>query len=285
MAAAWVGGAGAGVLAASPRGGLRASGCCGARSSRACDCRGSSPPERSPVAAASIGLWLVHRGVAPRRAQSSASAMDRLGRIGVLSQGADTFTGMKGRDATALWRLFRLFMVAFAPLALILAIRTARDWRSCEIRMYVFWLAVAWAALGFVDAWRLPRGALRKGSIQAEFYDVQDQSGAIAAYLATFLLPFVGLEFSTIQELLGMLVYFLVVWAIFVQSDLAAINPTLYIFGYRVVRAHVRSTAEIDPIVVVLVPRKSNLVCDQPVSVVRFGKFLVRKEEKEVQSD
>ena len=184
---------------------------------------------------------------------------------------------MNGQDATALWRLFRLFLVAFAPLALILAIQASYDWRSCEIRMYVFWLAAAWAVWGFLDAWRLPRGALRKGSVQVRFYDIQDQSGAIAAYLATFLLPFVGFEFSTIQEVLGVLVFLLVVWAIFIQSDLAAINPTLYVFGFRVVRARVRSRAEIDPIVVVLVPRTSPLACDRSISVVRFGKFLVRK--------
>lgn len=184
---------------------------------------------------------------------------------------------MTGHDATALWRLFRLFLVAFAPLALILAIQTSCDWRSCQIRMYVFWLAVAWATWGLVDAWRLPRGALRKGGIQAEFYDIQDQSGAIAAYLATFLLPFVGFDLSTIREVLGIVVFFLVVWAIFIQSDLAAINPTLYIFGYRIVRARFRTNATIDPIVVVLVPRTTHLASDQSVSVVRFGKFFVRK--------
>lgn len=189
---------------------------------------------------------------------------------------------MNGQDATALWRLFRLFLVAFAPLALILAIQTSCDWRSCQIRMYVFWLAAAWAAWGFVDAWRLPRGALRKGSIQAEFYDVQDQSGAIAAYLATFLLPFVGFELSTIQQVLGMLVFFLVVWAIFIQSDLAAINPTLYIFGYRIVRARIRTSTKINPLVVVLIPRTTHLATGQSVSVVRFGKFFVRKEDQEV---
>ena len=185
---------------------------------------------------------------------------------------------MKGRDATALWRLFRLFLVAFAPLALILAIQASGDWRSCEIRMYVFWLAASWAAWGFIDARRLPRGALRKASVRADFYDIQDQSGAIAAYLATLLLPFVGFELSTIKEVLGILVFFLVVWAIFVQSDLAAINPTLYVFGFRIVRARVKSRGEIDPIVVVLIPRTSDLPCDQPVSVVRFGDFFVRKE-------
>lgn len=113
-----------------------------------------------------------------------------------------------------------------------------------------------------------------------EFYDIQDQSGAIAAYLATFLLPFVGFELSTIQEVLGILVFFVVVWAIFVQSDLAAINPTLYAFGYRVVRARTRTSTKIDPIAVVLVPRTARLATDQSVSVVRFGRFFVRKEEQ-----
>jgi len=182
-----------------------------------------------------------------------------------------------GKEATESTRLVRLFFVAFAPLALIVAIQTSDDWQAGEIRTYVFWVATTWSVVGFTDAWRLPRGAQRKGSTEVVFYDIQDQSGAVAAYLATFLLPFVGLELATARDVLGVIVFFLVVLAIFVQSDLAAINPTLYVTGWRVVRARVESPDGPDPMAVVLIPSGSHLPTGQSISVVRFGEFLVRK--------
>lgn len=143
--------------------------------------------------------------------------------------------------------------------------------------MYVFWVTATLAVVGFIDAWRLPRGALRKGSIKREFYDIQDPSGAIAAYLATYLLPFMSLEIGTVRDVISIGVFFLVVLAIFLNSDLAAINPTLYVLGWRVVRARVRSLDGTDPMVVVLLRSKSPLSPGQSVPVVRFGTFLVRK--------
>ena len=91
---------------------------------------------------------------------------------------------------------------------------------------------------------------------------------------------FVGFELSTTKEVLGILVYFLVVCAIFVQSDLAAINPTVCVVGFRIVRARFKSRGETDPIVVVLIPRTSDLPCDQPASVVRFGHFFSLRVRK-----
>lgn len=174
-------------------------------------------------------------------------------------------------------RLVRLFLVAFAPLTLIIAIKTSSQWTAKDLQMYVFWITAALALVGFTDAWRLPRGATKKGSTNKEFYDIQDPSGAIAAYLATYLLPFVGLQVTTVRDVLSIAVFFVVVLAIFLSSDLAAINPTLYVFGWRVVRARIRSPNGIDPKVVVLLPSNAHLPPCKSVPVVEFGNFLVRK--------
>ena len=185
---------------------------------------------------------------------------------------------MKLWEPTALSRLIRLFVVAFAPLTLIMAIQTSNDWLAGELRSYVFWFTASLTVIGFIDAWRLPRGAVKKGSIGAIFYDIQDQSGAVAAYVATYLLPFVGLQLSTVRDVLTLAVFLLVVLAIFLRSDLAAINPTLYVTGWRVVRARVESPDGTDPLVVVLIPNGSHLPPRQSVPVVRFGDFLVQKK-------
>lgn len=132
--------------------------------------------------------------------------------------------------------------------------------------------------VGLIDAWRLPRGALRKSSIKAIFYDIQDQSNAVAAYVAAYLLPFIRLQLDTIRDVIAVAVFFLVLLLVFVKSDLAAINPTLYATGWRVVRARFKSPDGTDPVVVVLIPNGSHLGPHQHVSVVRFGAFLVQKQ-------
>ena len=162
-------------------------------------------------------------------------------------------------EPTTISRLLRLFLVAFAPLTLIIAIRTSSHWASDDMRRYVFWITSLLTAVGFIDAWRLPRGTQKKSSIHAVFYDIHDPSGAVAAYLATYLLPFVSLQINTMRDILSIGVFFLVVLAIFLNSDLAAINPTLYVFGWRVVRARMETPHGNDPMVVVLLSARSHL--------------------------
>ena len=49
------------------------------------------------------------------------------------------------------------------------------------------------AVYGFVDAIRLIRGSGRTSTQSLVFGEVTDQGGNAAAYLATYLLPFIGL--------------------------------------------------------------------------------------------
>ncbi|MCY3910101.1 MAG: hypothetical protein OXF99_01225 [bacterium] len=108
-------------------------------------------------------------------------------------------------------------------------------------------------------------------------HDIQDQSGPVAGYLATYLLPFVGIDLSDIRNVIGVFVFLIVILAIFLRSDLAATNPTLYLTGWRVVRARIKTADQYDPVVVILFRSGSPLPHNQEVSVVRFGTFLVHK--------
>ena len=173
--------------------------------------------------------------------------------------------------------MLRLFIVAYAPLAIILVIQTFNDWNTGETRTCIFWLTVVWAVVGMLDGWRLPRGALRKRSIRATVHDIHDQSGAVAAYLATYLLPFIGINFTT-QEVTSLLVFLIVIFAIFTRSELVAINPTFYIFRWSVVRARVKYPSSITPMLVVLIYKRAQLLPNETIDVVKLGKVLVMKE-------
>jgi hypothetical protein len=97
------------------------------------------------------------------------------------------------------------------------------------------WLAIGVA--GFVDAARLLHGVGRRGRHSVRFSVVADAGGAVAAYLATYLLPFISAPPTTAGDIAAYCVYFMVVFVIYIRSDMAFVNPTLYVLGRRVVDA------------------------------------------------
>ena len=125
----------------------------------------------------------------------------------------------------------RLFFASYAPLALIFALRSIPH----------HWLAVVvWgivALVGFVDARRLVYGARRRDRRTVRLERVEDAGGAVAAYLATYLLPFIASPPTRPADVAAYTVYFVVVFVVYVRSDMAVVNPTLYVLGWRVVDA------------------------------------------------
>lgn len=132
----------------------------------------------------------------------------------------------------------RLFFVSYAPLFAIFAARsTPAHWWPFNLGLLSF---LVWAMLtlwGVVDGFRLFRGATRKGAVNVTFVEVKEHSSVVAGYLATYLLPFVAAPPKTAGDWLGYGIYFLVLITVFVRSDFAVINPTLYLAGRQVVSA------------------------------------------------
>jgi hypothetical protein len=169
-------------------------------------------------------------------------------------------------------RLFRLFIASYAPLALILAVqRSSGVWPPWN--RPAFWVFTAIGLFGLVDAYRLPRGALRKGDVRVTLSDLVDEGGEVAAYIATYLLPFIGFEVTGWRGLAALAIYFVVLFVVFMRSDLALVNPTLYLTGWRVVSAR-RGQHR----VLMLVPNGIT-VSSGDMYAVTFGRFLVFDRE------
>src|SRR5215207_3787682 len=65
--------------------------------------------------------------------------------------------------------------------------------------------------------------------------DPRDQGGAVAGYLATYLLPLLSFDTHGWNSVVAYGIYVLVVYVIFVRSEnLVLVNPTLYVLGYRI---------------------------------------------------
>jgi hypothetical protein len=140
------------------------------------------------------------------------------------------------------------------------------------------WLWCGLAAFGVIDGWRLTRGASRKGSTVQQFTEIRDQGATVAGYLATYLLPLIGLSVNGLRDIAAYLIYFVVALVVFVRSDLALVNPTLYLLGWRVVAGKINNTGNATPAsaVDVLIICRDVAALGAPVNATRLaGCFVV----------
>lgn len=120
-----------------------------------------------------------------------------------------------------------LFLSSYAPLFAILAIR----FQGAALRGVCAGLAVIGLGYVAVALWVIPRRSeQRVYPVEA----VKDASGEVAGYLATYVVPFVAVTSPSAADVAGYCILAAVVLVIFVRSDLAQINPVLYLLGRRV---------------------------------------------------
>lgn len=137
----------------------------------------------------------------------------------------------------------RLFVSSYAPLFAIFAARTAPGTGDHDQPLWPFVVSLTVTVVGLSDGWWLVRGATRRSAIQVTPLVVEEQGAAVAGYLPTYLLPFIGLVPHTIGAWIGYGIYIVVLFVVFLGSDFALVNPTLYVLGRRVARV----TREVQP--------------------------------------
>lgn len=175
---------------------------------------------------------------------------------------------------------FRLFVISYGPLWLMLASRAAperSDWRWSAQNTWVSALLALGTVWSFVDAWRLVRGAQRKAAIRIRFAEIRDEGSAAAGYLATYLVPLLAEAPSRPGVWLAYALYLGMAVILFVRTDLALVNPTLYVFGWRVVSAVPVSVSQ--PARSVVVVCRDIRALRTPVEVVRLAGCYVTKNE------
>lgn len=166
----------------------------------------------------------------------------------------------------------RLFVVSYAPLAAMLAVtHSKRVWPP--LGHLPFWVFAVAAVVGLVDGYRLPRGLSAKSGRTVALSDIHDEGVAVAAYLATYLLPLLGVKLIGWRDAVALALYFAVLLVVFLQTDLALVNPTLYMTGWRVV-----SGAWNDRRVLLLLPAQRAVAENERLSVVTMDRFLILDE-------
>lgn len=145
--------------------------------------------------------------------------------------------------------LFALFLVSYIPLFFILAIQNLNDTfvdvngvalglrqvlinntlpivlTSISILSFGFYLLFIKvnASAGFRNPKKITR--------------IKNNGVEYLSYLATYIIPFIGLKFDTWNNLLATSLLFLVIGFIYTKTNLLYANPTLALFGYYIFNA------------------------------------------------
>lgn len=170
-----------------------------------------------------------------------------------------------------------LFVVSYAPLSLMLALRSLPEsWEWGGRPAWGAWVFGLLGAGGLLLGAAIVRGSQRKSGVRRHFATVRDEGGAVGGYLATYLLPLLAVTPANIGDWLAYGLYGVVAFVVFVRTDLALVNPTLYLFGWRVVSAAPANGSEA---VVVICKRPEHLRADEGIRVVTLAGCFVTKGE------
>jgi hypothetical protein len=143
-----------------------------------------------------------------------------------------TQPGLAIRASRILLRV-RLFVSSYTVLFVIMAVRT----ESGVLRIASVVLAVG----GLTSALSILHAARAKGAGMVRVSTVRDRGSEVAAYLATYLLPFVTAADPGVRDIVADVLYLLTAGIVYTSSTMLEVNPTLYCLLLRVTT--VRTTA------------------------------------------
>jgi hypothetical protein len=122
----------------------------------------------------------------------------------------------------------RLLLGAYAPLFVLLAIRFDG--------LYLRLACLLLAALGAAGLAALLLAQRREEPSPYRLERVTDEGSQVAAYMATYLLPFLTVPEPSVRDLLAYGAFLILVGWVLSDTDNLLLNPTLRLMGYRVFR-------------------------------------------------
>lgn len=96
-------------------------------------------------------------------------------------------------------------------------------------------IGILFVALGLLITALLLYNARRAGAARWTVSDPREQGAAVAGYLASYLLPLLTIQPGGWRVTAAYAMYLTVLYVVYINSDsLVLINPTLYLFRYRI---------------------------------------------------
>lgn len=121
---------------------------------------------------------------------------------------------------------FLLFLSSYSPAFLILAIRSFdRSWTLFVASAVLFVISV----VGFIVFLVVAKG---RNPINVEVESVEPRQTELAAYVVTYILPFLTVTGATWQDVLALGLFLIFIGLLWVRSAALYLNPLLVFAGY-----------------------------------------------------
>lgn len=155
-----------------------------------------------------------------------------------------------------------LFLSSYFPLILIFCILL--------VGKYPWWIPTLLLALGIASllimTWFFWHSRRFLAPDDPKITQFQRRDSEVMGYIASYLVPFVTFPFDKLQQLAALLIFFLVLLIIYVNSNLVYINPILNLAGYHLYEVSIEHSS----LSYYLIARK-RLVRNQPFRLVHLS--------------
>jgi hypothetical protein len=129
---------------------------------------------------------------------------------------------------------FGLFLSSYSPAFLILAVR------SFHYSTALFAISLGVAIVSASAFLLFIRVAREGGPFRAMIEDVEPRDGDLAAFVATYLLPFVVVFGVTAQDVIALALFLFFIGVLWINSRMIYLNPLLALAGYHVYVVRIR---------------------------------------------
>jgi hypothetical protein len=157
-----------------------------------------------------------------------------------------------------------LFLSSYAPLFAVFALLDTfgKGWPSIVC-------VVAAVLGGLIPFVVLPLVKRRVFPLPLHVATSQIRDGDAIAYIATYLVPFAAIAATSTREKLALGLFFAMIAAIYVRSELFYINPLLALRGYRLFQVVTPKGTS-----AVLITRRRFLASESDLSARRLGSYV-----------
>jgi hypothetical protein len=149
-----------------------------------------------------------------------------------------------------------LFIISYVPLYIILSIQNIDDIYLSENGLFVGFKQILYnniTSLIFLFFtiftifvyYILYRIVLKSATVNISVKKKIENNEEHLSYLTTYILPFVGLDFSTWQSIISSIVLFSVLGSIYIRTNLILTNPTLTFFGFLITKIETNNNKDI----------------------------------------
>jgi hypothetical protein len=149
-----------------------------------------------------------------------------------------------------------LFIISYAPLYVILSIKSANGKYLTSEGLFIgvgqlcnnnkiSLILLGFTVISILSYYVMYKTVLHSAPVKKSVKNKIEDNESHLSYLATYILPFIGLDFTTWQSIASSIVLFFVLGSIYIKTNLILTNPTLTLFGFCISKVETKDEKHI----------------------------------------